>query len=91
MMPSVTAIDPHAGAPVPSVDSTLVTRLIPGLLSVIAGSTDVISFLRLAGLFTAHADEELIAALQGVSSWSRQDDLLVLEGEKTLRFRIATN
>ena len=38
-----------------------------------------------------HADEELIAALQGVSSWSRQDDLLLLEGEQTLRFRIATN
>jgi uncharacterized membrane protein YoaK (UPF0700 family) len=60
MMPSVTAIDPHAGAPVPSVDSTLVTRLIPGLLSVIAGSTDVISFLGLAGLFTAHITGNLV-------------------------------
>jgi heat shock protein HslJ len=38
-----------------------------------------------------HADEELIVALQGVASWSRQDDLLLLEGERTLRFRIATN
>lgn len=38
-----------------------------------------------------HADEELIGALQGVSSWSRQDDLLLFEGERTLRFRIATN
>ena len=38
-----------------------------------------------------HADEELIAALQGVSSWRRQDDLLVLEGERTLRLRIATD
>jgi len=37
------------------------------------------------------ADEELIAALQAVSTWSLKDDLLVLEGEKTLRFRIASN
>jgi uncharacterized membrane protein YoaK (UPF0700 family) len=60
MTPSVTAIDPHAGAPVPSVDSTLATRLIPGLLSIIAGSTDVISFLGLAGLFTAHITGNLV-------------------------------
>jgi hypothetical protein len=26
-----------------------------------------------------------------VSTWSRQDDLLILEGERPLRFRIATN
>ena len=37
------------------------------------------------------ADEDLIAALQAVSTWSRQDDLLILEGERPLRFRIATN
>jgi heat shock protein HslJ len=37
------------------------------------------------------ADEELLAALQAVSTWSRQGDLLTLEGERTLRFRIATN
>ena len=38
----------------PSVDSTLGTKLLPGVLSVIAGSVDVISFLGLGGLFTAH-------------------------------------
>jgi heat shock protein HslJ len=37
------------------------------------------------------ADEDLLATLQAVSSWSRQDDLLVLEGERPLRFRMATN
>jgi heat shock protein HslJ len=37
------------------------------------------------------ADEDLLAALQQVSTWRRQDDLLVLEGERTLRFRISTN
>jgi len=38
----------------PSVDSSLGTKLLPGVLSVIAGSVDVISFLGLGGLFTAH-------------------------------------
>ena len=37
------------------------------------------------------ADEELIAALQAVSSWSLRGDMLVFEGEQTLRFRISTN
>jgi heat shock protein HslJ len=37
------------------------------------------------------ADEDLMATLQAVSSWSRQDDVLVFEGERPLRFRIATN
>jgi uncharacterized membrane protein YoaK (UPF0700 family) len=46
--------------PVPSVDSTAVTRLLPSLLSVVAGSTDVISFLGLAGLFTAHITGNLV-------------------------------
>jgi uncharacterized membrane protein YoaK (UPF0700 family) len=38
----------------PSVDSSLSMRTLPFLLSVIAGATDVISFLGLDGLFTAH-------------------------------------
>ena len=46
--------------PVPSVDSSVATRLLPALLSVIAGSTDVISFLGLAGLFTAHITGNLV-------------------------------
>jgi heat shock protein HslJ len=37
------------------------------------------------------ADEDLVAALQGVASWRRQDDLLVLQGERTLRFHLSTN
>jgi hypothetical protein len=39
----------------------------------------------------ADADEDLLASLQAVSTWSRQDDLVVFEGERPLRFRIATN
>jgi heat shock protein HslJ len=37
------------------------------------------------------ADEDLLAALRQVATWHLQDDLLVLEGEKTLRFRISSN
>ena len=37
------------------------------------------------------ADEDLMAALQQVSTWRLQDDLLLLQGERTLRFRISTN
>jgi hypothetical protein len=39
----------------------------------------------------AQADDELIAALTDVSTWKRQDDLVVFVGTKTLRFRINTN
>ena len=62
MMPNISAAQPHAGTlvTVPSVDSSLVTRLIPGLLSVIAGSTDVIGFLGLGGVFTAHITGNLV-------------------------------
>jgi hypothetical protein len=37
------------------------------------------------------ADQDLLAALEQVSSWRRQDDLLEFQGEKTLRFRISSN
>jgi heat shock protein HslJ len=37
------------------------------------------------------ADEDLMEALQQVASWRRQDDLLILQGEKTLRFHLSSN
>jgi hypothetical protein len=38
------------------------------------------------------ADEDLLAALQQIASWRRQDDLLVLQGDaQTLRFHVSTN
>lgn len=43
-----------------SVNSSLGTKLLPGVLSVIAGSVDVISFLGLGGLFTAHITGNLV-------------------------------
>jgi uncharacterized membrane protein YoaK (UPF0700 family) len=46
---------PSQGRPLaPSVDSSLGLKLLPTVLSVIAGSADVISFLGLGGLFVAH-------------------------------------
>jgi uncharacterized membrane protein YoaK (UPF0700 family) len=49
-----------AGAVALSVDSSLATKLLPGVLSVIAGSVDVISFLGLGGLFAAHITGNLV-------------------------------
>jgi uncharacterized membrane protein YoaK (UPF0700 family) len=43
-----------------SVDSSPATKLLPTVLSVIAGTTDVISFLGLGGLFTAHVTGNLV-------------------------------
>jgi heat shock protein HslJ len=37
------------------------------------------------------ADQGLMAALQQVATWRRQDDLLTLQGEQTLRFHLSTN
>ena len=36
-------------------------------------------------------DEDLLAALQQVTSWSRDGDVVTLRGGKTLRFRQPTN
>jgi len=47
-------------APVPSVDSTPGLRALPVLLSLVAGTADVISFLGLDGLFVAHITGNVI-------------------------------
>jgi uncharacterized membrane protein YoaK (UPF0700 family) len=43
-----------------SLDSSLAAKLLPGVLSIAAGSIDVISFLRLGGLFAAHITGNLV-------------------------------
>ena len=37
------------------------------------------------------ADQDLMDALQQVTTWHRQDDLLVLQGDRSLRFRMSSN
>ena len=39
----------------------------------------------------AQADEDMLAALAGATSWSARGDAVTLTGAKTLRFRAATN
>ncbi len=46
--------------PTPSIESSLGTRLLPTVLSIIAGSADAIGFLGLGGLFTAHVTGNLV-------------------------------
>ena len=57
---SMEAEDRTARVPAPSVEGSLAMRLLPGVLSVIAGSADIISFLGLNGLFAAHITGNLI-------------------------------
>ena len=39
----------------------------------------------------APADEDMLAALAGVTNWSVRGDVVTLTGAKPLRFRLATN
>ena len=57
---SLEAEVPTGRIPVPSVDGSLGTKLLPVVLSVTAGSADVIGFLSLGGLFTAHITGNLV-------------------------------
>jgi uncharacterized membrane protein YoaK (UPF0700 family) len=49
-----------AAASPPSIDYSFLTKLLAFVLSVIAGSTDIIGFLGLDGLFTAHITGNLV-------------------------------
>ncbi len=44
----------------PSIENSLSSRLLPTVLSIIAGSVDAIGFLGLGGLFTAHVTGNLV-------------------------------
>ena len=49
-----------AGVAAPSVDDSRGAKLLPFVLSVVAGTTDIIGFLGLGGLFTAHITGNLV-------------------------------
>lgn len=57
--------------PTPSVDASPGLTLLPTLLSVIAGSADVISFLGLGGLFVAHITGNLVILAAHVVTGTR--------------------
>jgi uncharacterized membrane protein YoaK (UPF0700 family) len=46
--------------PLPSIDDSLATKLLPFVLSLTAGSVDIIGFLGLGGLFTAHITGNIV-------------------------------
>lgn len=50
----------EAGAPATSVDGSLAAKLLPTVLSLIAGSVDAIGFVGLGSLFTAHVTGNLV-------------------------------
>jgi uncharacterized membrane protein YoaK (UPF0700 family) len=64
--------------PVPYVGSSRSLNLIPSILSVIAGSTDVISFLALSGLFTAHITGNLVVLAAHVVTGGQADVAAIL-------------
>jgi uncharacterized membrane protein YoaK (UPF0700 family) len=49
-----------ANIPVPSVDDSPALKLLPCVLSMVAGSADVVTFLGLGGLFVAHITGNLV-------------------------------
>src|SRR6185369_4024409 len=63
----------------PSVDSSLGMKMLPSVLSMIAGSADVIGFLGLGGLFIAHITGNLmlVAGLEVVGLASLRPLLLL--------------
>ena len=61
----------------------------------IAGNTVTIAIAAMndepCTLERAQADEDMIAALAQVTTWSQRGDVVTLTGSKPLRFRLATN
>src|SRR5262245_28593627 len=56
----------EAGVAAPSIDDSLGMKLLPFVLSVIAGTADIIGFLGLGGLFSAHITGNLVILAAGL-------------------------
>jgi uncharacterized membrane protein YoaK (UPF0700 family) len=54
------------GLAIPSVDQSVAMMLLPTVLSLIAGSCDIITFIGLGGLFTAHITGNLVVLIARV-------------------------
>jgi uncharacterized membrane protein YoaK (UPF0700 family) len=74
-----------ARAVAPSVDTSLGTKLLPGVLSVTAGSVDVISFLGLGGLFAAHITGNLVILAAHIVTGRVASLALILSSQCLLR------
>jgi uncharacterized membrane protein YoaK (UPF0700 family) len=68
---------PDADTPMPSVEDSLGTKLLPFLLGMIAGSVDVIGFLGL-GLFTAHITGNLVILAAHIVARSEASPALMI-------------
>jgi uncharacterized membrane protein YoaK (UPF0700 family) len=75
---SFRTIPGSAGALVPPVEDSLAARLLPFVLSLIAGSVDVIGFLGLDGLFTAHITGNLVVLAAHIVAGSDASVSLVI-------------
>jgi uncharacterized membrane protein YoaK (UPF0700 family) len=75
---SFRTISDSAGALVPSFEDSLAARLLPFVLSLIAGSVDVIGFLGLDGLFTAHITGNLVVLAAHIVAGSDASVSLVI-------------
>ncbi len=73
-----TSIPPRPRSLAPSVDSSLGLKLLPTVLSVIAGSADVSSFLGLGGLFVAHITGNLVILAAHLVTGTRVEVALLL-------------
>jgi uncharacterized membrane protein YoaK (UPF0700 family) len=60
------ALGERWGVSVPSVDESLAMMVLPTVLSLIAGSCDVITFIGLGGLFSAHITGNLVVLIARV-------------------------
>jgi uncharacterized membrane protein YoaK (UPF0700 family) len=68
---------PNADTPMPSLENSLGTKLLPFLLGMIAGSVDVIGFLGL-GLFTAHITGNLVILAAHIVARSEASPALMI-------------